>query len=89
MSNNFKIERKHDVLARIPFSKATLHRKINDGSFPPSISLGANSVGFLSYEIDTVIAAMALDKDLRAVVSELLERRQSLFEETYYTALAA
>ncbi|EPC4054517.1 helix-turn-helix transcriptional regulator [Vibrio parahaemolyticus] len=89
MSNNFKIERKHDVLARVPFSKATLHRKINDGTFPPSIPLGANSVGFLSHEIDSIIAAMALGKDLRDVVSELVERRQSLFEETHYTALAA
>ncbi|MDF5627242.1 AlpA family phage regulatory protein, partial [Vibrio parahaemolyticus] len=36
-----KIVRKSDVLQRVPFSRATLHRKINDGTFPPSIPLGA------------------------------------------------
>lgn len=89
MSNNFKIERKNDVLARIPFSKATLHRRINDGTFPPAISLGANSVGFLSHEIDSIITAMAIGENLKTVVSNLVERRKSLFEETYFTAIAA
>ncbi len=88
MSIKLKIERKKDVLARIQFSMATLHRKINDGTFPPSISLGANSVGFLSHEIDSIIAAMALGKDLKIVVSELVEKRQYFLDDSYL-ALAA
>lgn len=83
-----KIVRKSDVLQRVPFSRATLHRKINDGTFPPSIPLGANSVGFLSHEVDAIIAAMALGKDLQQIVSHLIEQRQSLFDNSLY-ALAA
>lgn len=83
-----KIERKSEVLKRIPFSKATLHRKINDGTFPPSISLGANSVGFLAHEVDTIIAAIVLKKDLSLVVSQLVEQRQFLFNDHVFAVAA-
>ncbi|MDR9825856.1 transcriptional regulator [Vibrio sp. 10N.286.49.C2] len=88
MNTNFRIERKTEVLKRIPFSKATLHRKINDGTFPPSIPLGANSVGFLSHEVDMTILAMATGQDLRETVSDLLVQRQSLLENTFYQSAA-
>ena len=83
-----KIERKSEVLRRIPFSKATLHRKINDGTFPPSISLGANSVGFLAHEVDAIIAAIVLKKDLSLVVSQLVEQRQFLFNDHVFAVAA-
>ncbi|MDD9199540.1 helix-turn-helix transcriptional regulator [Aliivibrio sp. S2MY1] len=88
MNTQIKIERKSDVLKRVPFSRATLHRKINDGTFPPSIPLGANSVGFLSHEIDTIIASMVLGKNLQHVVSQLIEQRQLLLDNSFF-ALAA
>lgn len=72
-----KIERKSEVLKRIPFSKATLHRKINDGTFPPSISLGANSVGFLAHEVDTIIAAIVLKKTSPSSYLNLLSKDNS------------
>lgn len=75
---NLKIERKKDVIRRVALSKATLHRYINAGIFPPSISLGARSVGFLSHEIDAFIAAKALNQDLSMLVESLLKQREEL-----------
>jgi prophage regulatory protein len=83
-----KIERKADVLKRIPFSRATLHRKINDGTFPPSIPLGANSVGFLAHEIDTFLAAIVVGQDLQQVVATLVKQRQALFDNSFLSLAA-
>ncbi|MCF9446158.1 helix-turn-helix transcriptional regulator [Vibrio parahaemolyticus] len=78
MKNQIKLERKKQVLDRIPFSKATLHRYINLGKFPPSIPLGSRSVCFLSHEIDAFIVALAADKDLETLVEELIAQRKDL-----------
>ncbi|MFA0629124.1 helix-turn-helix transcriptional regulator [Vibrio sp. 10N.222.49.A3] len=78
MNSHIKIERKKQVLSRIPFSKATLHRYINLGKFPPSIPLGARSVGFLTHEVDAFIAALATDQDLETLVDTLMEERRHL-----------
>ncbi len=75
---NIQIERKKDVLERVKISRSTLHRWINDGMFPPSISLGAKSVGFLSHEVDETLKAMALNKDIKAVVKSIIENREDI-----------
>ncbi|MGR5389737.1 helix-turn-helix transcriptional regulator [Vibrio crassostreae] len=80
-SKNIQILRKADVLQKISISKATLHRKINNGTFPPSIDLGANSVGFLAHEIDLIIVAMATNQDLKATVERIIEKRNTLLSE--------
>ncbi len=80
-SKNIQILRKADVLQKSSISKATLHRKINNGTFPPSIDLGANSVGFLAHEIDLIIVAMATNQDLKATVERIIEKRNTLLSE--------
>ncbi|MEZ8254958.1 helix-turn-helix transcriptional regulator [Vibrio atlanticus] len=80
-SKNIQILRKTDVLQKVSISKATLHRKINNGTFPPSIDLGANSVGFLAHEIDLIIVAMATNQDLKATVERIIEKRNTLLSE--------
>lgn len=46
-----------EVLRRVPYSKATLYRKIAEGKFPKQIKLDANgrAVAFLESEVDAWI----------------------------------
>jgi prophage regulatory protein len=81
MNRLIKIERKKQILARVPFSKATLHRYINLGKFPPSIPLGARSVGFLTHEVDAFIAALATGQNLEVLVDELIKERKNLVSD--------
>ncbi len=82
-NQNIQILRKNDVLQKVAFSKATLHRKINNGTFPPAIDLGANSVGFLAHEIDLIIVAMATNQNLEHTVQKIIEKRKSLLSEVF------
>ncbi|HDY7845966.1 TPA: helix-turn-helix transcriptional regulator [Vibrio diabolicus] len=76
--NNIKIEKKSEVLKRVGLSRATLHRRINDGTFPPSLQLGPKAVGFMSHEVDAFIIACALGEDKKRVVAGLVEQRKML-----------
>ncbi|WP_413285032.1 helix-turn-helix transcriptional regulator [Vibrio sp. MA40-2] len=78
MNIEIKIERKKQVLARVPFSKATLHRYINDGIFPPSINLGGRAVGFFKHEVDAYLVAAANGECLNDAVEQLLLKRKEL-----------
>lgn len=73
-----KIERLPTVLARVPFSRATIYRSINEGLFVPPVNIGARSVGFLSHEVDALICGMATGSDLKVLVTELVQQRASL-----------
>ncbi|EKO3906283.1 AlpA family phage regulatory protein [Vibrio fluvialis] len=80
MNTNISLIRLSEVLKLIPLSKATVYRRINDGSFPPPISLGPNSSAFYEHEVKLILAAMPLGKDLKSLVSALIEQRETLFE---------
>jgi prophage regulatory protein len=76
-----RIERKPAVLNRTGMSHATLYRRISEGLFPPGISLGNRSVGWLAHEVDTMLKAFASGKtteELQTVVKILIEKRQNL-----------
>jgi len=76
-----RIERKPAVLHRTGMSHATLYRRISEGLFPPGVSLGNRSVGWLAHEVDTILKAFASGKtteELQAIVKALIEKRQSL-----------
>ncbi|EHU4841207.1 AlpA family phage regulatory protein [Vibrio parahaemolyticus] len=75
--NQLKIEKKADVLKRVGLSQATLHRRINDGTFPPAVQLGPKAVGFMSHEVDAFLIACAIGEDKKRVVAELLAQRQT------------
>lgn len=74
-----KIERKAEVLQRVGLSNATLHRRIKEGRFPPSINLGGvKAVGFISHEVDAFIIACAVGEDQKLVVADLIKQRKKL-----------
>jgi len=78
---SIRIERKPAVLNRIGLSHATLYRRISEGLFPPGVTLGNRSVGWLAHEVDTMLNAFASGKttaELRAVVKILIEKRRTL-----------
>lgn len=61
-------------------SRSTLYLKIKDGTFPPPVSLGARSVGWPDYEVDTINAARIAgksDAEIRELVKELVAARQT------------
>jgi len=50
------ILRRKQVEAQTGLSRSTIYARVNDGSFPPPISLGAKAVGWLQSEIEAWIA---------------------------------
>ncbi|MEW7996239.1 MAG: AlpA family phage regulatory protein [gamma proteobacterium symbiont of Ctena orbiculata] len=78
---SIRIERKPAVLNRTGMSNATLYRRISEGLFPPGVTLGNRSVGWLAHEVDTMLNAFASGKtteELQAIVKNLIEKRQTL-----------
>ena len=57
MDNPEKILRLPAVKARCGLSRSTLYNRIATGDFPPSVALGARSVGWVESEINAWIAA--------------------------------
>ena len=58
--------KERQVLARVPFSKSTLHRKSRNGSFPRPIKLGERSVAWLENEIIGWEQARIAERDAEA-----------------------
>jgi prophage regulatory protein len=50
-----RIIRTKEVLAKVPWSRTTLWRRVRDGSFPPPIRLGPNLNGWLEQAVDDKI----------------------------------
>ena len=67
-----RIERKPAMLYRTGMSHATLYRRINDGIFPPGISLGNRSAGWLAHEVDTILKAFASGKTTEGLQAKAL-----------------
>lgn len=78
---HIQIARKPDVFKQFGFGNTHLHNLINQGLFPPSISLGGKrSVGFLQHELDQVLCFMVAGKskdDIRALVAHMVEQRKN------------
>jgi len=56
VTNSERIMRLPEVAARIGLSRATIYKRIKEGSFPKQISLGLRSAGWLESEINNWIA---------------------------------
>tara|TARA_R110002060_G_scaffold55797_1_gene66240 strand:+ start:1149 stop:1433 length:285 start_codon:yes stop_codon:yes gene_type:complete len=77
--NNLKIIRKPEACALAGLSNTSLFEQTRAGIFPPSISIGARAVGFISHEIQTVIAARSIgksDDEIRLIVRALIKQRE-------------
>lgn len=51
------------TLKGIRYSKATIYRKIKNGTFPRQVHMGENCVGFVETEIDRLIADRIAERD--------------------------
>jgi prophage regulatory protein len=64
-----KIEKRKQVEARTGLSRSSIYQKVAEGTFPKPIRLSAQSVGWLSHEIDEWIeqrirASRLVDKEV-------------------------
>lgn len=78
-SHHITILKLSEVIELTRRSKTTLWQDCKDGIFPPSIKLGHKSVGYIEYEVQTVLHARAIgltDNQVREVVSQLVEQRK-------------
>jgi prophage regulatory protein len=58
-----KLLRLHEVRMRVPYSRATIYRKMSLGEFPRSCSLGARAVAWVADEINAWIASRLEQRD--------------------------
>ena len=76
------IQHKPEVLAKTGLPRSTFHSRIKAGLMPPPIPLGARAVGWLSCEIDQVLAAMIAGQEaeqIKLLVKELVAQRKVKF----------
>jgi len=65
-----KFLREPELLAIIPFSKPTLHRKVKDGTFPTPVRIGARAVAWLTEEVEDWQRRIIAERDARLGSSE-------------------
>ena len=78
------IKRKSEVIARLGIGRSTLQTRINEGIFPPPISLGGRSVGWLEHEINEAIAALLLNKshsEIQSRITNIVDRRTEIAQQ--------
>lgn len=76
----FKIMRRKDVLKEAGLSYSTLDRRIKSGLFVRPVSLGGRTVGWVSSEVNEVIAAWIAGKnedEVKAIVITLEKARKT------------
>jgi prophage regulatory protein len=79
-TTHFHIVRRPSVLEQFGISNTCLHQRIKQKLMPPSIPLGERSVGWLSHELDAVLAAMVAGKNkdhIRSLVTNLIDQRKN------------
>lgn len=78
LKNQPRILRRPEVLTLTGWSKSTLYNRIESQHFVKPISLGQRSIGFISYEVDSVIKAMIEEKTpekIKSLVKDLIASR--------------
>jgi len=78
------IKRKSEVLAQLSVGRSTLQNRINEGIFPPPISLGGRSVGWLEHEINEAMAALLLNvthSEMQSHIKSIIARRKELAQQ--------
>ena len=68
-----KFLREPEVLARLPFSKPTLHRKVKDGTFPAPVKIGARAVAWVTAEVAEWEAQRIAERDALAAKARQAE----------------
>jgi prophage regulatory protein len=78
--NALKVIRKPEACRLAGLSNTSLYEQTRAGIFPPPISLGARAVGFISHEIQAVLAARSVgksDDEIRQIVKALIKQRET------------
>jgi prophage regulatory protein len=81
-----EIERQPPFLDRAGLTRSVLYNKIQQGLWPPKISLGARAIGFLKHETDEMLSAYANNysqDEIRNLVTRLVEERKTLLEVSH------
>lgn len=76
------LERLKKVLDRTGYGRSTLYQQVADGLFPPPVHLGKRTAGWISSEVDDVLAARIQGKDeeeIRVLVRTLVNTRHDSF----------
>jgi prophage regulatory protein len=60
--------REPEVLARLPFSKPTLHRKVKERTFPAPVKIGVRAVAWLTSEIEQWERDTIAERDARLAI---------------------
>ena len=63
MAKKISILRRKQVEDRTGLSRSTIYLRIQEGTFPKPINLGARAVGWLENEIDGWLTACIEDRD--------------------------
>lgn len=58
--------REPQVLARVPFSRPTLHRRVKDGTFPRPVKVGPRAVAWIEREIDDWDERLVAERDAQS-----------------------
>ena len=80
----FNFLRLRQVLELTALSRATFYRQVKEGTLPSQIHLGANSVAWLSHEIESVLAARICgytEAELKELVLTIIAKRETFKEE--------
>ncbi|HCH5588344.1 TPA: AlpA family phage regulatory protein [Vibrio parahaemolyticus] len=75
---------KTEVLARLSYSKSTLHSRIAMGLMTPPVNLGGRKVAWPEHEIQLIIAATIKaqsSNEIAQCVNQLIAERNSLIHE--------
>jgi len=79
-NTNLRVIRKPEACNLAGLSNTSLFEQTRAGIFPPPISLGARAVGFIFFEIQTVLAARSIgksDDEIREIVKALIRQRET------------
>ncbi|MCD9494567.1 helix-turn-helix transcriptional regulator [Photobacterium carnosum] len=82
--HNIHLLRLPQVLNLIKLSRATFYKQVKEGTLPTQIHLGANSVAWLSHEIESVLAARICgytEAELKELVLTIIAKREIFKEE--------
>ena len=71
------------VLKMTCLSRSTIYKRVEDGRFPPPISLGDRAIGWLLHEVQVVILALIAGKtneEIETLVTDLVAQRNDILE---------
>jgi prophage regulatory protein len=89
---NIRIVRRPEILDRTGYSRSTLQNRMNEGLFPPPISLGDRAVGWIESEANTVLCAMVAGQNndkIRNLVICLVGQRTAAFHNATHPNMIA